>query len=598
MESYQTVRGEITDSITKRKLFAGPVPQWELVRLDCAGMALTESDWQTLSSSGVILEEGPVLMDVLDHPDVQRVAEAVRGRSLLRDELLDLLTAEGLEEAKRHWASVLQTAYLREWIRLRGGVVLEERKTWRGAQAEYRCSRCGSAGKELYWADCLFCGEPCPYCQQCLTMGRARYCSVLVEGMGNIDQPCFGMPSGDGGVSGKAMGEMAATVELVELPPARGLERWGLSPAQTEASKAGLDFLERTSPGSCTGAEEVLSGSLRRFLIWAVTGAGKTEMIFPLIEQERKKGRAVLIATPRRDVVLELLPRLRKAFPNQRVAALYGGSGDRWARGDITIATTHQLLRFSGHFDLAIIDEIDAFPYHNNPVLHFAAEKSLKPTGRSILLSATPPRDLQKAARSRTLPHVKVPVRFHRHPLPVPGRIRTKPMIHYLESGQLPKPLMSAISRSLTRGAQLFLFVPKIKWVDPLVELLRRQYPDRTIEGTSSKDESRTEKVADFRQTNIDILVTTTILERGVTVPKTDVFVLDADSSLFDSSALVQMAGRAGRSKDDPNGFVYFAASAFTKSQAEAIRQIRQMNAHARRKGFLLPPEKKEPPRL
>ena len=61
-------------------------------------------------------------------------------------------------------------------------------------------------------------------------------------------------------------------------------------------------------------------------------------------------------------------------------------------------------------------------------------------------------------------------------------------------------------------------------------------------------------------------------------MPKSDVFIMDADSKLFDEAALLQMAGRAGRSKDDPAGKVYFAAKEITQSQKEAIRQIRQMN--------------------
>jgi len=65
------------------------------------------------------------------------------------------------------------------------------------------------------------------------------------------------------------------------------------------------------------------------------------------------------------------------------------------------------------------------------------------------------------------------------------------------------------------------------------------------------------------------------------------VFILDADSALFDEAALVQMSGRAGRSKDDPAGRVFFAAPVKTASQLRAIRQIRAMNRLARRKGFL-----------
>ncbi|MNW17328.1 hypothetical protein D3C71_2164860 [compost metagenome] len=47
------------------------------------------------------------------------------------------------------------------------------------------------------------------------------------------------------------------------------------------------------------------------------------------------------------------------------------------------------------------------------------------------------------------------------------------------------------------------------------------------------------------------------------------------------------MAGRAGRSKDDPHGKVYFAAAEISQSQKEAKRQIRTMNRIARKQGFL-----------
>jgi competence protein ComFA len=107
------------------------------------------------------------------------------------------------------------------------------------------------------------------------------------------------------------------------------------------------------------------------------------------------------------------------------------------------------------------------------------------------------------------------------------------------------------------------------------------------MEGTSSKDPDRAEKVLEFRNCAISLLVTTTILERGVTVPRSDVFILDADSSLFDEAALVQMAGRAGRSKDDPDGHVVFASAEWSKSQRRAISQIRSMNAIAHRQGYL-----------
>ncbi|GAF10681.1 ComF operon protein A [Paenibacillus pini JCM 16418] len=92
-------------------------------------------------------------------------------------------------------------------------------------------------------------------------------------------------------------------------------------------------------------------------------------MIFPLLDSVLSAQGRVLVATPRRDVVLELAPRLAKAFESTSLVALYGGSTERWQSGGITLATTHQLIRFYQTFDLVVIDELDAFPYHNDPML-------------------------------------------------------------------------------------------------------------------------------------------------------------------------------------------------------------------------------------
>ncbi|QHW35166.1 DEAD/DEAH box helicase family protein [Paenibacillus rhizovicinus] len=375
-------------------------------------------------------------------------------------------------------------------------------------------------------------------------------------------------------------------------PPARGsaaaitpdLTHWGLSPAQTAAATAALAYIN---------ASETRSQARRRFLLWAVTGAGKTEMIFPLIESCLDRGGRALIATPRRDVVLELDPRIRKAFPDASVVTLYGGSEQRWEQGVITLATTHQLFRFREGFDLVIVDEIDAFPYHGDPMLHYAAENVRKPDGVHVLLSATPPAALRMEARLGRLAHVRVPVRFHRHPLPVPVLIRIPPVRKLLKQRSLPRRLALSLRRSIERGAQLFVFVQQIRDVEPLAAQLRHLFPSITIGGTSSQDHDRASKVMRFRAREIRLLVTTTILERGVTVPKSDVFILDADGKLFDDASLIQMAGRAGRSKDDPAGNVYFCGSARTRAQQSAVAQIRGMNRIAKRQGYLLDKERK-----
>ncbi|MBU5224822.1 DNA/RNA helicase, partial [Vibrio cholerae] len=64
------------------------------------------------------------------------------------------------------------------------------------------------------------------------------------------------------------------------------------------------------------------------------------------------------------------------------------------------------------------------------------------------------------------------------------------------------------------------------------------------VEAVHAEDPDRKEKVQKMRNKEVDLLVTTTILERGVTFPNVDVAVLGAENRIFTESALVQIAGR------------------------------------------------------
>ncbi|WP_435167133.1 DEAD/DEAH box helicase [Paenibacillus glycanilyticus] len=480
----------------------------------------------------------------------QQAAAAMQGRALLRSEAHALL-----EGAAADMGGALQLAQMLGWLRLAGAVAAEHGRRRR----ECRCRRCGSGEAHMHRTPCAACGRMCAYCSACLTMGRSRECELLVLGMPAL------LLEADGSI------------------PA-DLHKWQLSPAQAAATESALQFIEApTKPYQHQQDKE--------FLLWAVTGAGKTEMIFPLVESVLSRGGRALIATPRRDVVIELDPRIRRAFPQARVVTLYGGSEQRWEEGDITLATTHQLMRFHQAFDLVIIDELDAYPYHGDPILHYAADKSRAPHAPKLLLSATPPTELQRRVKSGQLPHARVPVRYHRHPLPVPVLLRTPSVAKLLQTRKIPKALLTALNHSLNRGAQLFIFVQRISQVEPMAKLLSVLLKQSAVEGTSSQDPDRADKVSRFRKSGIRVLVTTTILERGVTIPRSDVYILDADGRLFDEASLVQMAGRAGRSGDDPNGFVYFCGRERTGAQAAAVSQIRGMNRIARKCGYLLPEE-------
>ncbi|WP_123042229.1 DEAD/DEAH box helicase [Cohnella candidum] len=481
-------------------------------------------------------------------------AERLQGRGYLLPEAL-----AAFEETAAELLPVLQVAALMGSIRFTAAVAQLS-----GRRAAVHCRRCGSGGRQLHRTPCAACGRPeCAYCEVCLTMGRCRECELLILG--------------------EALASVALAVEADDSETFK--KRWKLSPAQGEAASTALQFL----------ADRLAQRQKRHvFLLWAVTGAGKTEMMFPLLEAVLSAGGRAAVASPRRDVVLELAPRLAAAFPHVSRVVLYGGSEDKFENGALTLATTHQLIRFREAFDLIVLDEVDAFPYHNDPALHHAAAQARKKGGVTVLLSATPPVGMQRKARWGLLSHAKVSVRYHRRPLPVPKRVTIPAVSSWTGSKRrVPNTLKKTLQASIERGAQVFVFIPFIYHVGPLIRLFRGYAGDfgirpEEVDGTSSRDPDRGTKVMAFRERTLRLLVTTTILERGVTIPKSDVFVLDADKPLFDAASLVQMAGRAGRSADDPNGSVYFAAPAWTSSQRSACRQIRGMNAFASRKGFLI----------
>ena len=541
------------------------------------GMIKVQEFWESRSmeagrgrKSGDLQHHG-VMKEVLQEAEV--LAESLQGRSLLMAEV-DALLEEAAPAMVGAWLTAAQLAYLQGKLVIGTGVapVASSRPSLPGRKRALnilRCRRCGSVA--LGRTACASCGSAaCTYCEACLAMGRSRSCTLLLRGATH--------PAVRGMVGGS---------------PTEPMSRWGLSAAQSAAAEAALRFLTKPPIGDVVKGTLVPSSNSNltvqpdRFLLWAVTGAGKTEMIFPLLDSVLQASGLVLVATPRRDVVLELAPRLAKAFPDEEVFTLYGGSQERWRPGNLTLATTHQLMRFYQAFDLVIIDEIDAFPFHNDPMLAYSAHHACKPEGKFVYLSATPPRELQREAASGKLAHAKVPVRFHGHPLPVPNRLDMKSVAQCLGQQRIPDKLLRNLRQSIQRGAQCFIFVSRIHHIEPLVMLLRIHLPTIRIEGTSSVDPQRAEKVLAFRDTHIRLLITTTILERGVTVPKSDVYILDADSGLFDEASLIQMAGRAGRSKDDPKGKVFLASTEWTRSQKRAVSQIKGMNRIAHKEGYL-----------
>ncbi|USS86968.1 DNA/RNA helicase [Fructilactobacillus cliffordii] len=311
-------------------------------------------------------------------------------------------------------------------------------------------------------------------------------------------------------------------------------------------------------------------------LLWAVTGAGKTEISFPGIAWALQQGLRVAVAAPRVDVCGELYPRYQAVFPTIPIALLHGHTETGYVYRQLTICTTHQLLRFQSAFDVLILDEVDAFPYANNPMLEQAARRALKSMGSCLLMTATPSLRLQRKYQGRT---AYLPRRFHGHPLPqIHWRVAVR-WRRQLQQGKLPRILRSLIRTKVRAQQPFLLFVPRIRDIDPLDRYLHCHVAGPPCwETVYAGDPERISKVERMRNRKVLFLVTTTILERGVTFPGIDVIILGGDDRVFSVASLVQMAGRVGRKDSRTTGQVDCIVSGYTKNVRRARRQIAQMN--------------------
>ncbi|MHA4906292.1 DEAD/DEAH box helicase [Streptococcus constellatus] len=314
-------------------------------------------------------------------------------------------------------------------------------------------------------------------------------------------------------------------------------------------------------------------------LVHAVTGAGKTEMIYQVVAQVIDQGGAVCLASPRIDVCLELYRRLKIDFACD--ISLLHGESEAYFRSPLVIATTHQLLKFYRAFDLLIVDEVDAFPYVDNPMLYHAVHQAVKEQGTKIFLTATSTDELDKRVSKGELSRLSLPRRFHGNPLIVPRKVWLADFQKYLCQKKLVPKLRQFLQKQRKTGFPLLIFASEIKRGQEFAEVLQNNFPNEKVGFVASTTENRLDVVEKFRRKEITILISTTILERGVTFPCVDVFVVEANHRLFSRSALVQIAGRVGRSMERPTGELIFFHDGTTMAIEKAIKEIREMNQEA-----------------
>ncbi|MBR2449275.1 MAG: transcription-repair coupling factor [Clostridia bacterium] len=205
---------------------------------------------------------------------------------------------------------------------------------------------------------------------------------------------------------------------------------------------------------------------------------------------------------------------------------------------------THRLLSKDIEFKdlgLLVLDEEQRFG-----VEHKEKIKLLKKNVDAITLTATPiPRTLHMSLSGiRSISTINTPPKKR---LPVQTYVTE-------ETETLIK---DAVTREINRGGQAFILYNRVESIFTFADKVKRLMPDLRVTVVHGQMEERVmeNNVMAFYRGESDVLISTTIIENGIDLPKANtLIVIDADR--LGLSTLYQLKGRVGRS--DRLAYAYF----------------------------------------
>jgi transcription-repair coupling factor (superfamily II helicase) len=217
-------------------------------------------------------------------------------------------------------------------------------------------------------------------------------------------------------------------------------------------------------------------------------------------------------------------------------------------KGEIEIIVgTHSLLGTGIEFKdlgLVVIDEEQRFGVKQKEML-----KQLRSEVDVLTLSATPiPRTLSMALMDiRQMSLINDPP---------PGRLPIRTFVRPY-AGEV---IREALLRELARGGQVFYVYNRVESIEHVAEKLRKLVPTARIGvGHGQMNEKELEPImVGFIKGEIDILLSTTIIESGIDIPNANTMIVE-NADKLGLAQLYQLRGRVGRS--DRQAYAYFLYS-------------------------------------
>lgn len=144
--------------------------------------------------------------------------------------------------------------------------------------------------------------------------------------------------------------------------------------------------------------------------------------------------------------------------------------------------------------------------------------------------------------------------------------------------------IRTAVERELERGGQVFFLHNRVKTIEHVRDRLQILVPKAKIaigHGQMDKDELE-DVMAAFVRGDVDILLSTTIIESGIDIPNANTIIIDR-ADRFGLADLYQLRGRVGRSGHLAYAYLMLPRSSLTTSDARkrvsAIKQYSELGS-------------------
>lgn len=261
-------------------------------------------------------------------------------------------------------------------------------------------------------------------------------------------------------------------------------------------------------------------------------------------------------------VRIELLSRFRTKGEQAKVLdALTAGAVD-------VVIGTHRVVQPDVQFKdlgLVIVDEEQRFG-----VGHKERLKQLRQMVDVLTLSATPiPRTLYMALTgARDLSTIETPPQ---------DRLPVETIIAAYDE----RTVRDAIRRELNRGGQVFYLHNRVFDIESVAQRLRTLVPEARLavgHGQMHADDLE-EVMTKFIDGQVDVLLSTTIIESGIDIPNANTIIIDR-ADRFGLSDLYQLRGRVGRYKHQAYAYLLIPRHAGLLADArKRINAIKQFSS-------------------